>query len=165
VRAVRGQNRSTVPSSRRRDLTSSVTSAAPDSARCPLTNQDIPPYPVCCRAVIRVAGTAETSRRTSACHSSILLGCLILDDVRSAGGRSRTLVSLSRAQHSSWLCNWPPGLAGQWLGPRATAGDLLSLLRPPALEEALTSIAVSSDVSNARNQGPDCVRPFDADSA
>jgi putative SOS response-associated peptidase YedK len=47
---------------------------------------------------------------------------------------------------------------GQWLDPRTGADDLLALLRPPP-NEAMTAVAVSSYVSNARNQGPQCVQP------
>jgi putative SOS response-associated peptidase YedK len=49
----------------------------------------------------------------------------------------------------------------QWLDPRTGVEDLLEQLRP-APEEALTAIAVSSYVSNARNQGPECVLPVTA---
>jgi putative SOS response-associated peptidase YedK len=54
-----------------------------------------------------------------------------------------------------------PANYGQWLDPRAGADDLLALLRP-APDEVITAIAVSSYVSNARSQGPDCIRPVDA---
>jgi putative SOS response-associated peptidase YedK len=50
---------------------------------------------------------------------------------------------------------------GQWLDPRTGADDLLALLRP-APDEAMTAVAVSSYVSNARNQGPHCVLPVTA---
>jgi putative SOS response-associated peptidase YedK len=54
-----------------------------------------------------------------------------------------------------------PADYGQWLDPRASAADLLALLRP-AQEDALTAIPVSSYVSNSRNQGPQCVLPVTA---
>jgi putative SOS response-associated peptidase YedK len=54
-----------------------------------------------------------------------------------------------------------PADYGQWLDPRTGADDLLTLLRP-APEEAVTAIPVSSYVSNARNQGPQCVLPVTA---
>jgi putative SOS response-associated peptidase YedK len=57
-----------------------------------------------------------------------------------------------------------PADYGQWLDPRTGADDLVALLRP-APEEAVTAIPVSSYVSNARNQGPDCIRHVDAGSA
>jgi putative SOS response-associated peptidase YedK len=54
-----------------------------------------------------------------------------------------------------------PADYGQWLDPRAGADDLLALLRP-APDEVMTAVAVSSYVSNARNQGPRCVLPATA---
>jgi putative SOS response-associated peptidase YedK len=51
-----------------------------------------------------------------------------------------------------------PADYGQWLDQRTDAEDLLQLLRP-APEEAMTAIAVSSFLSNARHQGPQCVLP------
>jgi putative SOS response-associated peptidase YedK len=54
-----------------------------------------------------------------------------------------------------------PANYGQWLDPRASANDLLQLLRP-APEQWMTAVAVSNYVSNARNQGPECVRLVDA---
>jgi putative SOS response-associated peptidase YedK len=54
-----------------------------------------------------------------------------------------------------------PADYGQWLDPRTGSDDLLQLLRP-APEEGMTAIAVSSYVSNARNQGPQCVLPVTA---
>jgi putative SOS response-associated peptidase YedK len=51
-----------------------------------------------------------------------------------------------------------PANYGEWLGPRTGAEDLLQLLRP-APDEAMTAVAVSGYVSNARNQGPQCVLP------
>jgi putative SOS response-associated peptidase YedK len=52
----------------------------------------------------------------------------------------------------------------QWLDPRTGAEELLQLLQPAA-DEAPTAVAVRNYVSNARNQGPDCMRPVDAGSA
>ncbi len=52
-----------------------------------------------------------------------------------------------------------PADYGQWLDPRAGAEELLTLLRP-APEEALMAIAVSRYVSNARNQGKECLQPL-----
>jgi putative SOS response-associated peptidase YedK len=51
-----------------------------------------------------------------------------------------------------------PADYGQWLDVRAGADELLALLRPFP-EEALTAFPVSSYVSNARNQGPQCLQP------
>jgi putative SOS response-associated peptidase YedK len=44
-----------------------------------------------------------------------------------------------------------------WLDARTTADELLGLLRPYQADE-MTSTAVSSYVSNARNQGPQCLQ-------
>jgi putative SOS response-associated peptidase YedK len=57
-----------------------------------------------------------------------------------------------------------PADYGQRLDGRTGADDLLQLLRP-APEEGMTAIAVSSYVSNARNQGQQCVQPVNAGSA
>jgi putative SOS response-associated peptidase YedK len=45
-----------------------------------------------------------------------------------------------------------PAQYGQWLDPRSGAEELLGML-PPAPEEWMAAVAVSSYVSNARNQG------------
>jgi putative SOS response-associated peptidase YedK len=47
---------------------------------------------------------------------------------------------------------------GQWLDTQAGSDDLLGLLRPFS-EEAMTAFPVSAHVSNARNQGAECLRP------
>jgi putative SOS response-associated peptidase YedK len=51
-----------------------------------------------------------------------------------------------------------PADYGQWLDPHAGSDDLLTLLRPFS-EEAMTAFPASSFVSNARNQGPECIQP------
>jgi putative SOS response-associated peptidase YedK len=51
-----------------------------------------------------------------------------------------------------------PGDYGQWLDPRAGVDDLMTLLRPFP-DEALTAFPVTSYVSNARNQGRQCLLP------
>jgi putative SOS response-associated peptidase YedK len=54
-----------------------------------------------------------------------------------------------------------PAEYGQWFDPQTEADDLLTLLRP-APDNVMTAVAVSSYVSNARNQGPQCVLPVTA---
>ena len=51
-----------------------------------------------------------------------------------------------------------PAQYRRWLDQRAGAEELLGMLRP-APEEGMTAVAVSSYVSNARNQGPQCIQP------
>ena len=53
--------------------------------------------------------------------------------------------------------NLDPANCGQWLDPRAGMEDLLALLRP-FRAEVMTTFQVSSYVSNARNQGPECLQ-------
>jgi putative SOS response-associated peptidase YedK len=50
---------------------------------------------------------------------------------------------------------------GQWLDPRAGIEGLLVLLRPFPADE-MTAFPVSSYVSNARNQGQQCLQPITA---
>ncbi len=59
-----------------------------------------------------------------------------------------------------------PADYGQWLDPRAGADDLAALLRPFP-ENAMTTFPVSSYVSNASNQGPQCIQsnPINASSS
>jgi putative SOS response-associated peptidase YedK len=54
-----------------------------------------------------------------------------------------------------------PADYGQWLDPRTGLADLLTLLRPFSEEAmaAMAAMAESSYVSNARNQGPQCLQP------
>jgi putative SOS response-associated peptidase YedK len=51
-----------------------------------------------------------------------------------------------------------PGDYAVWLDARSTADDLLAMLKPYPADE-MTAVAVSSYVSNARNQGPQYLLP------
>jgi putative SOS response-associated peptidase YedK len=78
-------------------------------------------------------------------------------------GESCTIITTSangivRPVHDRMPVILDPVEYGQWLDPRTGADDLLQLLRP-APEHELTAVAVSRYVSNARNQGPQCLQP------
>jgi putative SOS response-associated peptidase YedK len=66
--------------------------------------------------------------------------------------------AVARPVHDRMPVILDPADYGQWLKPQTGSDDLLALLRPFS-EEAMTAFPVSAYVSNARNQGAECIQP------
>jgi putative SOS response-associated peptidase YedK len=117
----------------------------------PLTTKQKQPYHFT-RLDGRLLGFAGLWERWTNPESQVIETCSII--TTSANG-------VVRPVHDRMPVILDPADYGQWLDPRTGAEDLLRLLRP-APDEAMTAMAVSSYVSNARNQGPECVLPVTA---
>lgn len=66
---------------------------------------------------------------------------------------------LMRPIHHRMPVMLPPAQLAMWLDPRITDAAALSPLLLPAPAETMTAIAVSSYVSNVRNEGLECLAP------
>ena len=57
----------------------------------------------------------------------------------------------------------PPGAFAEWLDPANDNVERLARLFEPDAAGALVAVPVSRRVSNARNQGPECIEPLAAE--